>query len=126
MVLLLVASVAALALGSVGLYGVVSYMTQQRQREIAIRMAIGARRAQIHRLVLTDAGWMAGVGTVFGLRTALAVTRQIQSLLFETSPFDPVVFCVVSALLAGVCGGASWLPAHRAATVPPASILRAE
>ena len=116
MVLLIIAAALALVLGSVGLYGVISYMVAQRRHEIAIRMAIGAQMTDIHRMVLVEAGWMALLGTALGIGSALLLTRRLQALLFETSPLDPVVFVAVSALLVGVCLFASWLPARRAST----------
>ena len=126
MVLLAVAAGLALLLGSVGLYGVVSYMVAQRRREIAIRMAVGAQVADVHRLVLTEAGVLAVVGAALGVGSAVVLTRRIQALLFETSPLDPVVFVAVSMLLIGVCLLASWLPARRAARLDPVTALRAE
>ena len=126
MVLLAVAAGLALLLGSVGLYGVVSYMVAQRRREIAIRMAVGAQVGDVHRLVLTEAGVLAVVGAALGVGSAVVLTRRIQALLFETSPLDPVVFVAVSMLLIGVCLLASWLPARRAARLDPVTALRAE
>ncbi len=126
MVLLLIAAGLALLLGSVGLYGVVSYTVAQRRREIAIRMAVGARLADVHRLVLTEAGALALVGAALGVGAAVALTRRLQALLFETSPLDPAVFAAVSALLVGVCLLASWLPARRAARIDPMTALRVE
>ena len=126
MVLLLIASGFAVLVGAIGLYGVVSYVVARRSREIAIRMAIGARLADIRRLVLVEAGWMALTGTALGLGAAVALTRRLQSLLFETSPLDPTVLAGVSTLLAGICLLASWLPARRAARVEPVTALRAE
>ena len=126
MVLLAVAAGLALLLGSVGLYGVVSYMVAQRRREIAIRMAVGAQVADVQRLVLTEAGVLAVVGVALGVGSAVVLTRRIQALLFETSPLDPVVFVAVSMLLIGVCLLASWLPARRAARLDPVTALRAE
>ena len=126
MVLLLIAAGLALLLGSVGLYGVVSYTVAQRRREIAIRMAVGARLADVRRLVLTEAGGLALVGAALGVGAAVALTRRLQALLFETSPLDPVVFLAVSALLVGVCLLASWLPARRAARIDPMTALRVE
>ena len=126
MVLLAVAAGLALLLGSVGLYGVVSYMVAQRRREIAIRMAVGAQVADVQRLVLTEAGVLAVVGAALGVGSAVVLTRRIRALLFETSPLDPVVFVAVSMLLIGVCLLASWLPARRAARLDPVTALRAE
>ena len=126
MVLLVVAAALALLLGSIGLYGVVACAVAQRRREIAIRMAVGAQVADVRRLVLTEAGWMAGAGVTAGVVSAVALTRRLQALLFETAPLDPVVFGAVSLLLAAVCLLASWLPARRAAGIDPMTILRAE
>ena len=126
MVLLVVAAALALLLGSIGLYGVVSCAVAQRRREIAIRVAVGAQAADVRRLVLAEAGWMAGAGVAAGVASAVASTRRLQALLFETAPLDPVVFGAVSLLLAAICLLASWLPARRAAGIDPMTILRAE
>lgn len=126
MVLLGVAAALALLLGSVGLYGVVSCLAAQRRREIAIRMAVGAQAADVRRLVLAEAGWMALLGVAAGVAGSAALTRRLEALLFETPPFDPVVFGTVPLLLAAICLLASWLPARRAAGIDPMTILRAE
>ena len=126
MVLLVIAAALALLLGSIGLYGVVSYMVAQRRREIAIRMAVGAQVIDVRRLVLSEAGGMALLGVVLGAASAMVLTRRLQALLFETAPLDPVVFGAVSALLAAICLLASWVPARRAASIDPMTILRAE
>ena len=126
MTLLAVSAGLALLLGSVGLYGVVSYMVVQRRREIAIRMAVGAQVTDVRRLVLTEAGALAVLGAGLGIAAAVALTRRLQALLFETSPLDPLVFVAVSTLLVGVCLLASWLPARRASRVDPLTALRAE
>ena len=126
MALLIAAAALALLIGSIGLYGVVSYMVAQRRREIAIRMAVGAQVADVRRLVLLEAGWMTLLGVALGIGAALLLTPRLQALLFETSPLDPVVFLAVSALLATVSLLASWLPARRAARIDPMTALRAE
>ena len=126
MVLIVVAAVLALLLGTVGLYGVVSYTVARRRREIAIRMAVGAQVSDVRRLVLLEAGGLAGIGTALGIGAALALTRQLQAILFETSPLDPAVFGGVSALLVSICLLASWMPARRATRVQPMSALRVE
>ena len=126
MILLAISAALALLLGSVGLYGVVSYMVAQRRREIAVRMAVGAQVTDVRRLVLTEAGGLALLGTVVGVGAAVALTRRLQALLFETSPLDPLVFVAVSTLLVGVCLLASWLPARRASRIEPLAALRAE
>jgi putative ABC transport system permease protein len=126
MFLLMAAAAAALLLGSVGLYGVVSYMVAQRRREIAIRMAIGAQISNITRLVLGEALGLALAGVGLGLGLAFALTRRLEALLFETSPVDPMVLVMVSAVLVTVCLSASWLPARRAARTQPLTALRLE
>ena len=126
MVLLLIAAGLALLLGSVGVWGVVSWTVAQRRREIAIRMAVGAQVTDVRRLVLTEAGGLALAGAALGIASAVALTRRLQALLFETSPLDPTVFFAVSTLLIGVCLLASWLPARRAARIDPMAALRAE
>ena len=126
MALLIAAAALALLIGSIGLYGVVSYMVAQRRREIAIRMAVGAQMTDVRRLVLLEAGWLVSIGIALGIGAALLLTRRLQALLFETSPLDPGVFLTVSALLAAICLLASWLPARRAARIDPMTALRAE
>ena len=126
MVLLVVASAFALLLGAIGLYGVISYVIAQRVREIAIRMAVGAQLMDVRRLVLVEAGWMTALGLALGIAAAIALTRRLQNLLFETSPLDPLVFGSVALMLGLVSLLASWLPARRAARIEPAMALRAE
>ena len=126
MVLLMVAAAFALLLAAVGLYGVIAYMVTRRHREIAVRMAVGAQAGDIRRLVLTEAGGLALAGAALGAGAAAALTRQLQSLLFETSPLEPAVFAAVAAVLAAICLLASWLPARRATRVDPMAALRVE
>ena len=87
---------------------------------------VGAQAADVQRGVLTRAGAVAAIGLVFGLAAALALTRLMQSLLFQTSHLDPVVFLGVAALIAGVALLAAWLPARRASRVNPIVALREE
>ena len=126
MVLLMVAAVFALLLAAIGLYGVIAYMVTRRRREIAVRMAVGAQVGDIRRLVLKEAGGLALAGAALGAGAAAALTRQLQALLFETSPFEPPVFAAVAALLVAICLFASWLPARRATHIDPMSALRVE
>jgi putative ABC transport system permease protein len=121
----LFAAVAA-ALASVGLYAVTSYTVGSRTREMGIRIAVGAQAADVQRGVLSRAGAVAAIGLVFGLAAALALTRLMQSLLFQTSHLDPFVFAAVAVLLAGVALLAAWLPARRASRVNPIVALREE
>ena len=89
-------------------------------------MAVGAQAGDIRRLVLAEAGGLAPAGTALGAAAATALTRQLQALLFETSPLEPAVFAAVVSLLAAICLLASWLPARRAARGDPMAALRVE
>ena len=126
MVLLVVAAGFALLLGVVALYGLVSYTVAQRRREIAIRVAVGAQAGDVRRLVLAEAGGLALVAVALGVAAAVALMRQLQAILFETSPLDPVVFVGVSVCLVSVCLLATWMPARRAVRVEPTVALRGE
>jgi predicted permease len=111
-------------LGMVGIYGVVAYGVRQRVREIGIRMALGARRGAVARLLVREGlGW-AAAGIAVGVLAALALTRLMRGLVFGVSPTDPATFVVVSLLLAAVAVLASWLPARRAARIEPTDALR--
>jgi predicted permease len=124
--LLGVLGIAALILAVSGLFGVIAYSVSQRTREVGIRMALGAQRGDVRRLVLRQGLWLAGLGIGIGLPAALAVTRLLQGLLFGISPTDPVTFLVVPLMLLGVACFACWLPARRAARVDPMVALRSE
>jgi len=110
----------------VGLYGVLSYFLVQRRNEIGIRIALGARRGQVIRLVLRDTAGMLLVGLVAGTALALAAGRGASALLFELKAWDPVTLGCAAVLLTLVAVLASWIPAHRAATLDPADALRTE
>ena len=98
----------------------------QRTHELGIRIALGARRNVVIGLVLRHGAVLAGLGIVIGLAGALALTRVLQTLLFEVKPTDPVTFTMVPVALMGVALFACWLPARRAAKVDPMAALRAE
>ena len=115
-----------MALGAVGIYGVVAYVVSLRTREIAVRLALGAAPASVRRMVSRQSVAIAAVGVAIGLAGAAAVTRVLGALLFGVSPLDPVALAGSAALLLGVAFAASWLPARRAATVDPALVLRTE
>jgi ABC-type antimicrobial peptide transport system permease subunit len=114
----------AVVLACVGLYGVVAYIVSQRGREIGIRLALGAQRDQVVRLVLAQGLRPAIYGVVLGLALALALGRVAGSLLFDVSPRDPFIMTTVVVSLVLVAIAASWLPALRASRVDPANALR--
>jgi macrolide transport system ATP-binding/permease protein len=116
----------ALFLGTMGLYGVTSYSVGQRTREIGVRMALGAQRNSVYRLILTEAGWLASCGVIGGLLISLGVTSLLRRMLFGISPWDvQTMFSVVGVLVASSFV-ASYVPARRAASVNPSEALRAE
>ena len=116
----------ALALGAVGVYGVMAHLVVQRTREIGIRIALGAMPREILGLVLSQGAWLAGLGIAAGLLGALAATRLLTSLLFGVEPTDPATFVATAAALALVAAVASILPALRAVRTDPVDALRAE
>jgi putative ABC transport system permease protein len=124
--ILTIFSLAALLLAVIGIYGVVSYTVTQRTPEIGIRMALGAGRAQVFRLILGQGVRIAFLGTVFGLAGALSITRVIRGLLFNVTPSDPLTFVFVSGLLIVVLLIACSMPARRATKVDPVIALRNE
>lgn len=126
MIMLLVSAGAALALGAVGLYGVVSYVVGRRTREFGVRKALGAEAARIRTMVVRQGAVVAAVGIVLGLVASIALARTMEALLYGVTPVDPVTYVGVSALLLAVVIVASWIPARRAARVDPAEALRAE
>jgi len=116
----------SLLLAAVGLFGVLSYLVAQRTGEIGIRIALGAQREQVLRLMLVDGLRPALIGLALGLVASAAVTRQIQSLLYGTRPLDPTVFGLVSLVLLVVAGAACVIPAWRASRLDPMRALRIE
>lgn len=126
MLLLTVFAGVTLFLAAVGLYGVVAYAVSQRTQEIGVRMAIGAQRGDVMRMVLRDGLVLAIAGVVVGLGAALALTRFIASMLFEVAPFDPLSYAASAVVLTAVAVLACYAPARRAATVDPLVALRTE
>jgi predicted permease len=126
MILLGIFAGVALVLASVGIYGVISYVVGQRTQEIGVRIAMGAQRSEVVRLVLRQGLAMAALGAGIGLAAALPLTRFMQSLLFAISAADPLTYFSVVALLLGVSIAACWIPAHRAARMNPVDALRYE
>jgi predicted permease len=119
-------AVLAALLSVVGLYGVVAYSVGQRTREIGVRMALGAQRGSIYGLVLKEAGRLTALGVAAGLGCSVAVLSLMGKLLFEVKAWDAPTLIAVSLLLAAAALVASYLPAHRAASVNPVEALRAE
>jgi len=115
---------AALVLSAVGLYGVMTAFVRQRDREIALRIALGASAGNVRGLVLAEATWLAGVGTFLGLATAAAGSRIAQSLLHDALPLDPVSLFAAALLLILASGLASLVPMRRAARVDAVAVLR--
>ncbi|HEX5714665.1 MAG TPA: ABC transporter permease, partial [Thermoanaerobaculia bacterium] len=116
----------ALILAAIGMYGVIAYGVSQRSQEIGVRMALGATRDRVVRMVLRQAMVLAVFGAVFGLGLALVATRGMESLLFGVSAMDPGIYVAVAAVLVLVAGLASYLPARRAARTDPQLALRGE
>ncbi len=123
MLLLSVAAGMALLLSAVGIYGVIAYLVAQRRTEISIRIALGAPPSKVGRDVVLGAMKLAVAGVVIGLVGAVATMRVLQSLLYDVSPTDPTTLGGVSVLLLALAALASWIPARRAARVPPMEAL---
>ena len=111
---------------AIGLYGVLAYVTAQRTREIGIRMALGAQRFAVMRLVLADVLWLAGIAIVVTLPLAVLLSRTVRSQLYGVSPADPTVLVAGTLMIAVVAMLSALLPARRAATVEPMKALRTE
>lgn len=116
----------ALLLGVVGLYGVVAYSASQRTREIGVRVALGAQRGMVYRLVLREAGWLTGIGVAAGLLCSVGASTLMRKLLFGIGSWDLPTLGSVAVVLAGAALLASLVPARRAAMVNPVEALRAE
>ncbi|WP_236657317.1 FtsX-like permease family protein [Acidisarcina polymorpha] len=126
LVMLAIAGSMAVALGILGIYGVISYAVAQRTREIGIRMALGAKKAELAWMFVRSALVLTGVGTAVGLGAAAALMCLMRALLFGISPLDPITFASVPIALVAAAALASYLPARRTAAINPVEALRAE
>ena len=116
----------ALVMAAMGIYGVISYSVAQRTRELGIRIALGAQRSDVLRLILRQGMTLVAAGVVFGVAASLGLTRLIASLLYGISASDPITFFLLSTALVLVAFIACWLPARRASAVDPIVALHAE
>jgi ABC-type antimicrobial peptide transport system permease subunit len=124
--LLSIFALIALSLAAIGTYGVVSYLVTERQREIGIRVALGAGTGRIVELVLRQGLMLAATGILIGVGGALALSRLTKALLFGVSPNDPFIYGGVSAVIAGIALVACLLPARRAMGVDPLEAIRGD
>lgn len=125
-VLLAAFALVALSLAAIGIYGVVSFAVTARTREIGVRIALGAERGRVERLVIGEGMGLVGIGAVIGLAGALVATRVLRTFLFELTPGDPITYVSVAVVLGVVGIVASWIPARRASRVDPVVALRAD
>jgi predicted permease len=126
LVLLAIAGAMALTLSVVGIYGVISYIVSQRSREIGIRLALGAQARSVKRMFVRQGLAVAMIGVAVGLAAAVAMSRLLESFLFEVRPLDPPTYVAVLALLLVAVALAAYVPARRAAKLDPVETLRAE
>jgi putative ABC transport system permease protein len=119
-------AIAALVLAALGIYGVVAYTVAQRTREIGIRVALGAQRADVRRIMLRLGGGLAATGVAVGLLVSLWVSGMLESYLYEVRPTEPGAFVLVAASMLVVAMAAVWLPTRRALRVDPMEALRAD
>ena len=114
----------ALLLAAIGIFGVLANLVGERKREIGVRLALGARREDVLRMILVRAGWLTGTGVCIGLLLAFGLAHGVANLLFEVRPDDPMIFGAITVAITGVALLASWLPARRAAQIDPMMALR--
>jgi ABC-type antimicrobial peptide transport system permease subunit len=116
----------ALLLSAIGLYGVIAYSVRLRSREMGVRLALGAQRADVLKLVLLHGAQLAGIGLVLGLAASFGLGKVFESLLYKVSVFNPLALITTCAMLAGTVLLATYLPARRAAKLDPMQTLREE
>ena len=116
----------ALVLMTLGVYAVVSYTTAQRTYEIGVRMALGAQRRDIRRLVVANGVGLTAAGIAIGLGGAYALARFASNMLYEVTPSDPFTYAALATLVLGITMVATWAPARRAQRVDPVTVLRNE
>jgi ABC-type antimicrobial peptide transport system permease subunit len=116
----------ALIVASLGVFGVLAFQVTRRTNELGVRMALGATRGAMMRLVLSQVAWMVVPGLVIGISVALLLTRVARNVLFDLSPTEPRVFLIAALMLASAATLAAWLPARRAGRVDPLIALRRE
>jgi ABC-type antimicrobial peptide transport system permease subunit len=121
----LFAAVAA-TLAAIGIYGVLGFIVTRRTREIGIRVALGARRGQVVRLIMTQTAWLIAVGVIAGVVVAAGLSRYLEGLLFGVTPLDPSTFIGVVTMFIVVAALASFVPARRATRIDPQIALRTE
>ena len=121
-----IAAALALALGVIGIYGVISYSVAQRTREMGIRIALGAQKRELRWLFVRSALVLTGVGLVIGLGAAAAAAQLMRALLFGVRPLDPLSFALMALILVAAAALASYLPASRVSAINPADVLKAE
>jgi ABC-type antimicrobial peptide transport system permease subunit len=126
MLLMAAAALLAVLLAGLGTYSVLSYTVQRRARELGVRMALGATRFDVARLVVMQSGRLVALGVAAGILGALAFSRLLEAQLYEVSARDPFTFAATSLLLSMVALLAAWLPARKATSVDPMVTLRAE
>jgi putative ABC transport system permease protein len=126
LVMLAIAGTMALALGLIGIYGVIAYAVSQRTREIGIRMALGAEQHELKRMFVRHGLWLAAIGVAIGLAAAAGVTRFMSSLLFGIDSLDPMTYAAVLLVLLAAAVLASYVPARRASSVDPVDAMKVD
>ena len=116
----------ALLLSAIGIFGAMANLVGERTREIGLRLAMGAQREDVLRMILKRAGWLTGIGVCAGLVLAFALAHGEANLLYQVSPNDPVVFSGITAAVTAIALLASWMPARCASRIDPIAALRDE